>query len=114
MVSVDLNRMCSSLDIDPPLLKPLDHREYFFVVDWVVELICCEFARVEADWVELPISGSLGQDAAEGEIGGIGFDGQGEFRLEVLEDGRRSEGRLELTEGCTCFVKPGKLNNLSS
>ena len=27
VVIVDLNRMCSSLDIDPPLLKPLDHRE---------------------------------------------------------------------------------------
>ena len=48
--------------------------------------------------MELPISGRLGQDTTEGEIGGIGFDGQGEFRLEVLEDGRRSEGRLELTE----------------
>ena len=64
--------------------------------------------------MELPISGRLGQDAAEGEIGGIDFDGQGEFRLEVLEDGRKSEGRLELTESCTCLVKPGKLNSLSS
>ena len=111
VVSVDLNRMCSSLDIDPPLPKPLYHRKYFFVVDWVVELSCCEFARVEADRVELPISGRLGQDAAEGEIGGIGFDGQGEFRL---EDGCRSEGRLELTESCTCLVRLGKLNTLSS
>ena len=33
----------------------LDHRKYFFVVDWVVELSCCEFARVETDQVELPI-----------------------------------------------------------
>ena len=64
--------------------------------------------------MELPIRGRLGQDAAEGEIGDIGFDGQGEFRLEVLEDGRRSEGRLELTESCTCLVRPGKLDNLSS
>ena len=64
--------------------------------------------------MELPISGRLGQDAAEGEIGGIGFDGQGEFRLEVLEDGRKSEGRLELMESCTCLVRPGKLNSLSS
>ena len=63
--------------------------------------------------MELPISVRLGQDAAEGEIGGIGFDGQGEFRLEVLEDGRRSEGRLELTESCTCPVRPSKLNSLS-
>ena len=64
--------------------------------------------------MELPISGRLGQDATEGEIGGIGFDGQGEFRLEVLEDGRRSEGRLELTESCTCLARPGKLNSLAS
>ena len=64
--------------------------------------------------MELPISGRLGQDAADGEIGGIGFDGQGELRLEVLEDGSRSEGKLELTEGCTCLVRPGKLNNLAS
>ena len=64
--------------------------------------------------MELPFSGRLGQDAAEGEIGGIGFDGQGEFKLEVLEDGRRSEGRLELTESCTSLVRPGKLNTLSS
>ena len=70
--------------------------------------------RVEAEWVELPISGRLGQDADEGEIGDIGFDGQGEFRLEVLEDGRRSEGRLELTDSCTCLVRPRKLNTLSS
>ena len=27
VVSVDLNRMCSSLDIDPPFLKPLNHRQ---------------------------------------------------------------------------------------
>ena len=51
---------------------------------------------------------------AEGEIGGIGFDGQGEFRLEMLEDGRKSEGRQELTESCTCLVKPGELNTLPS
>ena len=57
--------------------------------------------------MELPISGRLGQDAAEGKIGGIGFDGQREFRLELLEDGRRSEGRQELTESCTCLVRPG-------
>ena len=64
--------------------------------------------------MELPISGRLGQDAAEGEIGGIGFDGQGEFKLEVLEDGSKSEGRVELTKSCTCLVRPSKLNNLAS
>ena len=64
--------------------------------------------------MELPISGRLGQDAAEGEIGSIGFDGQGKFRLEVLKVGRRSEGGLELTESCTCLVRLGKLNSLSS
>ena len=64
--------------------------------------------------MELPISGRLGQDAADGEIGGIGFDGQGELRLEVLEDGSKSEGRLELPKSYTCLVRPGKLNNLAS
>ena len=64
--------------------------------------------------MELPINGRLGQDAAEGEIESIGFDGQGKFTLEVLKNGRRSEGRLELTESCTCLVRPGKLNSLSS
>ena len=63
--------------------------------------------------VELPIRCKLGQDAAEGEIGGIGFDGQGELRLEVLEDGRRSEGGQELAKGCTCLLRPGKFNSLA-
>ena len=64
--------------------------------------------------MELPIRCRLGQDAAEGEIGGIGFDGQGELRLEVLEDGRRSEGGLELSKGCICLFRLGKLNSLAS
>ena len=64
--------------------------------------------------MELSISGRLGQDAAEGEIGSIGFDGQGKFSLEVPKDGRRSEGKVELTESCTCLVRPGKLNSLAS
>ena len=64
--------------------------------------------------MELPITRRLGHDAVEGEIGGIGFDGQGELRLEVLEGGSRSEGRLERTKSCTCLVRPGKLNSLVS
>ena len=64
--------------------------------------------------MELPIRCRLGQDAAEGEIGGIGFYGQGELRLEVLKDGRRSEGGLELAKGCICLLRPGKFNSLAS
>ena len=64
--------------------------------------------------MELPINGRLGQDAADGVSGGIGFDGQGELRLEVLEDGSRSEVRLERTKSCTCLIRPGKLNSLAS
>ena len=36
--------------------------------------------------------GGMGQDASEGEVRGIRLDGEGEFRLEVLEDWGRCEG----------------------
>ena len=38
----------------------------------------------------------LRQDAAEGEVKGICLDGEGQFRLEVGEDGGRGEGLLEV------------------
>ena len=56
----------------------------------------------------------MGQDAAECEVGGIRFDAEGEFWLEMLEDGGRCEGLLQLPEGRTCFVRPGKLYSLAT
>ena len=64
--------------------------------------------------MEVALGGGLGQDAAEGEVGGIRFDAKGEFRLEVLEDGGRCEGPLQLPESCTCLFRPGKLDSLAT
>ena len=56
----------------------------------------------------------MGQDAAECEVGGICFDAEGEFGLKMLEDGSRCEGLLQLLEGCTCFLRPGKIHSLAT
>ena len=113
MIGVDLDRVGSSFDVDPPLSETLDHREEFFVVDGVVELSRGKFPGVEADGVQDASWGRLGEDAAECEIGRIGLDGEGELRLEVLKDGSRSKGGLELTEGCLCLCRPGKFDSLA-
>ena len=60
------------------------------------------------------MGGCLGQDAAECEVGGICFDAKGEFGLKMLEDGSRCEGLLQLPEGCTCFVRLGKLYSFAT
>ena len=46
--------------------------------------------------MEVALGGGLGQDAAESKVGGIRPDAEGEFWLEMLEDGGRCEGLLQL------------------
>ena len=114
MICEDLDRVGSSFDVDSPLSEPLDHREEFFVVDGVVELGRGKLAGVEADGVKNASWGRLREDAAQGEVGRIGFDREGELRLEVLEDGSGGEGGLELAEGSLCLCRPGKFDSLPS
>ena len=52
----------------------------------------------------------LGQDAAEGVVRGVGFDGEGEVRLKVLQNGGRCEGKLQLAERGTRLLCPGKFS----
>ena len=47
---------------------------------------------------------------AKGEVRRIFFDGEGQFWLEMLEDGSRSEGLLQRFEGVTCLLRLSKLN----
>ena len=60
--------------------------------------------------MEDAVRGGLGQDAAEGVVRGIGFDGEGEIWLKVLEDGGGGKGKLQLAERSTCLLGPGKLS----
>ena len=60
--------------------------------------------------MEVALRGGLGQDATECVVGGVGFDGQGEIWLEVLEEGSRCESKLKLAERGTCLLCPGKLS----
>ena len=60
--------------------------------------------------MEVALRGGLGQDAAECVVRGIGFDGEREIWLEVLEEGSGCESKLQLTERITCLLCPGKLS----
>ena len=64
--------------------------------------------------MKVAVGVGLGQDAAEGEVGGIRLDGEGEFGLEVLEDGSGGEGLLQLSKGGLRFGRPGKFYNLAT
>ena len=87
MVGEDLDRVSSSFNIDAPLPEALDDCEEFLIVDGVVELGSGELAGVETDGVEDAGSGRLGEDAAQGEVRRVCFDGEGELGLKMLEDG---------------------------
>ena len=50
--------------------------------------------------MKVPRGRRLGQNAPEGEVRGIGLDGEGQVGLEMSEDGGRGEGLLEGREGC--------------
>ena len=63
--------------------------------------------------MNVALGGGLGQDAAESEVGGIRFDGEGEFGLEVLQDGSGGEGLLQLSKGSLRFGRPGKFHSLA-
>ena len=114
MVGEDLDRVSSSFHVDSPLPEPLDHREELFIIDRVVELGSGELAGVETDGVEHSSSGRLREDAAQGEVGRICFDGEGGLGLKMLEDGSGGEGGLELAEGSLCLCRPGKFDSLPS
>ena len=51
------------------------------------------------------MKGGLGQDAAEGVVGGVGFDDEGKIWLEVLEEGSRCESNLQLAKRITGLVR---------
>ena len=60
--------------------------------------------------MQIALGGRLRQDATEGVVRGVGFDGEREVRLEVLQNGGRCEGKLELAERGTRLLCPGKLS----
>ena len=98
MVCVDLNRMCRSLEVHPPLFERCHHRQQFLIVDRVVQFCRCELARIETDWVQVAVHRGLGQNAAECEVGGVCFDGQGLGRLKVSQNWSSCEGVLQSSE----------------
>ena len=59
--------------------------------------------------MEVALRGGLGQDAAEGVVRGVGFDGEGKIWLEMLEEGSRCESNLQLAERITGLLCRGKL-----
>ena len=68
IIRVDFDKCSSSLQVDPPLLECLDHREQLFIVDGVVELCRTELPRVVAHRVQLVIGVCLGQDASQCKV----------------------------------------------
>ena len=60
--------------------------------------------------MEGAVRGGLGLDAAEGVVRGIGFDGEGEIGLEVLEEGSGCKSKLQLAKRSTCLLCPGKIS----
>ena len=68
MVGVDLDCMLGALHIDSPVFEAFYHRQKFFVIDGVVQFGSREFSGVVADGVDLPLGGSLRQEASQGKI----------------------------------------------
>ena len=56
--------------------------------------------------MEVALRGGLGQDTAEGVVRGVGFDGEGEIWLEVLEEGSGCESKLQPAERITFLLCP--------
>ena len=56
----------------------------------------------------------LGENSPESVVGGVCLDGQREIRLEMVEDGSRSEGLLEGAEGCIRLAGPDELDPFAS
>ena len=100
MICIDADRVGSSLHVDTPLLECLHDCQKFSIIDGIIQLRWRELSRVETDKVEVASRGELGQDAAQGEVRGIGLDSEGEIRLEVLQNRGCSEGLLQRAEGC--------------
>ena len=71
VIRVNFDKCSSSFQVDPPLLERLDDRQQLLIVDRVVELGRTELPRVVADRVQLGIGVGLGQDASQGEVGGV-------------------------------------------
>ena len=59
--------------------------------------------------MQIAFGGRLGQEGAEGVVRGVGFDGEGEVRLKVLQNGGRCEGKLQLAERGTRLLCLGEL-----
>ena len=59
--------------------------------------------------MQVAVGAGLGQDAAKGEVGGVGLDGDWQVRLEMAKDRSRCEGLLQLPESLACFLCLGKL-----
>ena len=64
--------------------------------------------------MELSSRRGLGEDAAQGKIGRIRLDGEGQLGLEMLKGGSGSEGGLKVAEGSICLFRLGKLHSLTS
>ena len=47
------------------------------------------------------MGGGLGQNAAQGEVGRVCLECEGQLGLKVVEDGGRGEGELELPKRCS-------------
>ena len=77
MIRVDFERCSNSFEVDPPLLERLDDCQQLLIVDRVVELGRAELPQVIADRVQLAIGVGLGQDAAQGEVGGVRLHSDG-------------------------------------
>ena len=60
------------------------------------------------------LGGGLGQNAAQGEVGRVCLEGEGQLGFKVVKDGSSGEGLLQLVEGCICCSRPGKLDILTA
>ena len=59
--------------------------------------------------MQVAFGGGLGQNTTDGEVGGVRLHGDGEVRLEVVEDWSCCEGCLQLCEGIPSLLGPGEL-----
>jgi hypothetical protein len=100
VIGEDGDLLAVSLAIISSPSKGFDDGEELLVVEFIVELGREEFARVEGDRAERGSGGgrSLREYRCDGEVGSVGFEGEGESRVEDGQDGSGGEEWFELLE----------------
>src|SRR5882724_5474514 len=101
--------MFRALEGVAPLSEGLKYCEQLLVIDLIVELHWLHAARVERDWVDVPIVGrDLGDDRSDRIVRSVSLNNDGIIRVEMRQDGCLCKGVFEGLEGRSVIRTPGK------